>query len=281
MSVTQPKTWFITGASAGFGRILATQVLARGDHAVVTARDPAKLDDLVRRYPGQARALALDVTKPADATRVIAQIEHLDVLVNNAGHGLVGAVEEVEPAEYRPMFETNLFGLIELTRAALPLLRRTAAMGRPVRIVNFSSVGGMTGRPGFGLYNASKFAVEGLSEALAHELAPFGIAVVIVEPGAFRTEFLGRSLTTAARVIPDYDATSGATRCFSQQGGGKQPGDPERGIAVLLQAVDAANPPLRLALGRDAHARIREKLDRVASDLAAWEATAADTDHKA
>lgn len=283
MSSNDSKIWLITGASAGFGRILAEAVLARGDRAVLTARDPSKLGDLVERYPDRARALALDVTKPADAARVMAETAvafgGLDVLVNNAGHGLIGAVEEVEPAEYRPMFETNLFGLIEVTRAALPLLRQNASQGRPARIVNFSSVGGITGRPGFGLYNASKFAVEGLSEALAHEVAPLGIAVVIVEPGAFRTEFLGRSLTTAARVIGEYDATSGATRRFSVTNAGRQPGDPHRAIAVLLQAVDAARPPLRLALGRDAYGRIREKLAGVASDLAAWEPVAADTDH--
>jgi NAD(P)-dependent dehydrogenase (short-subunit alcohol dehydrogenase family) len=280
MTNETPKTWLITGAAAGFGRILAEAVLARGDRAVLTARDPAKLDDLVEHYPDTARALALDVTKAGDIARVVGEVETLDVLVNNAGHGLVGAVEEVEPAEYRPMFETNLFGLIELTRAALPLLRRSGAQGRPARVVNFSSVGGITGRPGFGLYNATKFAVEGLSEALAHEVGPLGVKVIIVEPGAFRTEFLGRSLTTAAQVIPAYDATSGGTRRFSVENAGKQPGDPARGIAVLLDAVDAARPPLRLALGRDAYARIREKLDRVAADLADWEATAADTDHR-
>jgi NAD(P)-dependent dehydrogenase (short-subunit alcohol dehydrogenase family) len=286
MSNPDPKTWLITGCSSGFGRILAEAALARGDQVMLTARRLDSIADLAARYPQTSKALALDVTRPGAPADVVTATEAafggLDILVNNAGFGLMGAVEEVEPDEYRPMFETNVFGLIEMTRAALPLLRRTAARhggAKSGRIVNFSSVGGMTGRMGYGLYNASKFAVEGLSEALAIEVAPHGIAVTIVEPGAFRTQFLAGSIAAARKRLPDYEATSGATRNFSAQANGKQPGDPHRGVAVILQAIDATEPPLRLALGKDAYGRIREKLAKVAADMTTWEAAATATDH--
>ena len=264
------KVWLITGSSSGFGRILAELALARGDAVVATARQPAALADLVATYEDRILPLALDVTDAKASAAAMAAVEtrfgRLDVLVNNAGFGLIGAVEELQPHEYRPMFETNLFGLIETTRAALPLMRRTGGG----RIVNLSSVGGFTGRQGFGHYNASKFAVEGLSEALAEEVAPFGIKVIIVEPGAFRTEFLGRSASVGATRLEAYEATSGATRDFSTANDGAQSGDPARGMAVLMQAILAEEPPLRLPLGRDALARIDRKLATVASDIAAW-----------
>jgi NAD(P)-dependent dehydrogenase (short-subunit alcohol dehydrogenase family) len=264
-------TWLITGCSSGFGRILSEAVLARGDNAIVTARDPESVQALADRYPNRAYAARLDVTRPGDAAAAVAEAEarfgRLDILVNNAGFGFIGAVEESEANEYRPLFETNLFGLIETTRAALPALRRHGGG----RIVNFSSIGGITGRMGFGLYNASKFAVEGLSEALAEEVSPFDIKVLIVEPGAFRTDFLGRSILTAERRLEAYEATSGRTRDFSQTNDGRQQGDPERGIAVLLQAVDSPTPPLRLPLGGDAYARIRSKIGQLEQDLRAWE----------
>ncbi|MCH7629900.1 MAG: SDR family NAD(P)-dependent oxidoreductase [Proteobacteria bacterium] len=272
MSSPASRTWLITGCSSGFGRILAELALTQGDRVVATARRPEQLEDLRARFPGAVLTLALDVTDPAAPAAAMAEVAarfgRLDVLVNNAGFGIVGAVEELQPSEYRPMFETNLFGVIEMTRAALPLMRRTGGG----RIVNLSSVGGFTGRAGFGLYNASKFAVEGLSEALAQEVAPFGIKVIIVEPGAFRTEFLGRSIATGAMRLPEYDSTSGATRDFSNANDGAQPGDPARGIAVLMQAILAQQPPLRLPLGRDALARIDGKLAAVAADIATWRA---------
>lgn len=269
-STTNRKVWLITGCSSGFGRILAEMALARGDYVVATARQPSRLDDLRQRHLDNVLILALDVADPAGPAAAIAQAEarfgRLDILVNNAGFGLIGAMEEVQPHEYRPMFDTNLFGLIETTRAALPLMRRTGGG----RIVNLSSVGGFTGRQGFGLYNASKFAVEGLSEALAEEVAPFGIKVIIVEPGAFRTEFLGRSITAGATRLADYESTSGVTRDFSEANDGAQAGDPVRGMAVLMQAILAEDPPLRLPLGLDALARIDKKLAAVAADLASW-----------
>lgn len=281
MSNIPDKVWLITGCSSGFGRILAEMALARGDRVIATARRVEQIADLAAPHPDQVLRLALDVTDPASIHAAMAQAEaafgRIDVLVNNAGFGLVGAVEELEPREYRPMFDTNLFGLIEVTRAALPLMRRHGGG----RIVNLSSVGGFTGRQGFGLYNASKFAVEGLSEALAEEVAPFGIKVIIVEPGAFRTSFLGRSIATGASRLAAYDATSGATRDFSAANDGAQTGDPRKGMAVLMQAILAEQPPLRLPLGRDALARIDRKLAGVAADLAAWRSLAEKTGHDA
>ena len=281
MSRTSTKTWLITGCSSGFGRALAEAVLARGDRVMLTARDPERLGELAARYPKQARAMALDVTKTGEAHAVVEATAQafggIDVLVNNAGFGLVGAVEEMAPDEYRPMFETNLFGLIEMTRAALPVMRLKAGG----RIVQFSSVGGFTGRRGFGLYNAAKFAVEGLSEALAEEVKPFGMSVIIVEPGAFRTEFLGRSIGVARTRIAAYDVTSGQARDYRETNSGRQAGDPKRGVEVIIRAVDASNPPLRLPLGPDAHRRIRAKLIQVASDLDTWDGVATATNHSA
>jgi NAD(P)-dependent dehydrogenase (short-subunit alcohol dehydrogenase family) len=271
------KVWLITGCSSGFGRLLAEKALKRGDKVVATARSVDALDDLARAYPDTALVCSLDVTDTASIKAALAAADarfgHLDILVNNAGYGLVGAVEELQPGEYRPMFDTNVFGLIEMTRAALALLRRKGGG----RIVNFSSVGGITGRQGFGLYNATKFAVEGLSEALAEEVAPFGIKVIIVEPGAFRTEFLGRSIAAGAVRMPEYEGTSGVTRDFSAANNGAQLGDPVRGMDVLMTAILAAEPPLRLPLGKDALQRIDSKLERLAQDLAVWRPLAEQT----
>ena len=192
------KTWLITGCSTGFGRLLAQAALDRGDQVVATARDPSTLSDVAKAFPKTARTTALDVTKPGAPEKAVAvamdAFGRLDVLVNNAGFGFIGAIEEATPDEYRPMFETNIIGLLETTRAALPALRKTGAGGR---IVNMSSGAGIKGLQGSGHYNATKFAVEGISEALAQEVAPFGIAVIIVEPGPFRTDFLGRSISLA------------------------------------------------------------------------------------
>jgi NAD(P)-dependent dehydrogenase (short-subunit alcohol dehydrogenase family) len=279
MARTQAKTWLITGCSSGFGRLLGEAALARGDNVMLTARDPQKLHALANQYPETAVAMPLDVTREGDAAAVVREIEkrfgRLDVLVNNAGYGLIGAVEEVTPDEYRALFETNVFGLIETTRAALPLLR-TQSGGR---IIQFSSTLGICGRAGFGLYSASKFAVEGLSEALAAELQPLGVSVVIVEPGAFRTDFLGRSITVANNRIAAYETTSGVVRDSALQNDGQQPGDPHRAVAVLMSVVDTENPPLRLALGQDSYRNNRGKIARVIADYGEWERIAADTDY--
>jgi NAD(P)-dependent dehydrogenase (short-subunit alcohol dehydrogenase family) len=272
------KTWLITGCSTGLGRILAEAVLARGDRLVATARDPGALGGLLERYPATVRAAALDVTREGDAARAVALAESafggLDILVNNAGYGVGGAIEEATPDEYRPMFETNVFGLIETTRAALPALRRTGGG----RVLNFSSGAGIVGLAGQGYYCATKFAVEGISEALAREVAPLGIAVIIVEPGPFRTDFLGRSIQMAKQELPAYAETAGKFRAFREANDGKQPGDPAKAVAVILRAVDAEKPPLHLVLGPRAYALARTKLADFAADLDAWEAVASRTD---
>lgn len=277
MNNASVRTWLITGCSSGFGRTLASAVLARGENVVLTARDTSSLADLVSEYSDRAIAVNLDVTKSGDPARAIAQAEEtfgrLDVLVNNAGFGLIGAVEETSPEEYRPLFETNVFGLIEMTRAALPALRRS----KRARIVQFSSTLGMCGRAGFGLYSASKFAVEGLSEALSAEVEPLGMSVILVEPGAFRTDFLGRSIATAAQRIDVYADTAGAVRDGISRNDGTQAGDPQHGVEVIMRAVDSERPPLRLALGADAYRNNRGKIARAVEDYDHWEAEAVDT----
>ena len=271
MAHTTPRTWLITGCSTGFGKILAQAALDRGDNVVATARRPETLADLKPAADGKLQVARLDVTRPGEAAAAAELAEQrfgrLDILVNNAGYGFVGAIEEGEPEEYRPMFETNVFGLIETTRAALPALRRS----RGGRIVNLSSIAGIAGRAGFGYYNASKFAVEGLSEALAQEVAPFGVKVIIVEPGPFRTEFLGRSINAARNEMPAYAETAGVTRRYAAENDGLQGGDPHKAIAVILKAIDSDAPPLHLVLGDEAYPRVRAKLKAFEADLDAWE----------
>ena len=272
------KTWLITGCSSGFGKVLAHAVLARGDRLVATARKEEDLGDLAGRGPDVVRTASLDVTKPGAAAAAAALAEEafggLDVLVNNAGYGFMGAVEEATPEEYRPMFETNVFGLIETTRAVLPILRKRQGG----RIVNFSSGAGIAGAAGYGYYNATKFAVEGLSEALAQEVAPLGLSVIIVEPGPFRTEFLGRSINTARNELPAYADTSGKLRAYRDGNNGKQAGDPEKAVAVILKAVDAEQPPLHLPLGPVAYGIAEKKLAAFKHDMDAWRGVAIATD---
>ena len=218
------------------------------------------------------------MTRAGDAAAAVALAEdafgRLDILVNNAGYGFIGAIEEATPDEYRPMFETNVFGLIETTRAALPALRRAGGG----RIVNLSSGAGLMGIPGHGYYNGTKFAVEGLSEALAGEVAPFGIAVIIVEPGPFRTEFLGRSMAMAKNEIAAYADTAGKARAYRSDNDGKQAGDPDKAVKVILKAIDADKPPLHLPLGRRAHQLAKTKFAAFAEDVKNWEAESVATD---
>lgn len=275
------KTWLITGCSSGLGRELAEAVAARGDRLVATARSTESLQTLSERYPETVRSISLDVTRAGDAARAVALAEStfggLDVLVNNAGFGFIGAIEEGEPDEYRPLFEVNVFGLIETTRAALPALRRQPG----ARIVNLSSGAGIAGSAGFGFYNATKFAVEGLSEALAGELSPLGVTVIIAEPGPFRTAFLGRSMMAAAREIPAYAGTTQARRHYRETNDGRQAGDPAKAVAVMLQAVDAESPPLHLPIGPRAHAIAEQKLGAFRADIAAWRELSIATDFDA
>jgi len=265
------KVWFITGGSTGFGRLLAVQVLESGGRVIATARNIDKVADLEKKYPQRAKALTLDVTDPGQvdsaATQAIAQFGHVDVLVNNAGYGVAGAIEEVSEAEEMPMFETNLFGLLRVTRALLPQFRKQ----RSGHILNLSSIGGLIGGQGIGIYNASKFAVEGLSEALAAELAPLGIHVTLIEPGPFRTDFLGRSGVLAKKRIADYDNTAGNMRKYFAENDGKQRGDPQRAVEAMIAVVESSNPPLHLLLGVSALTRFRGKLDNWQKEIADWE----------
>jgi NAD(P)-dependent dehydrogenase (short-subunit alcohol dehydrogenase family) len=269
MKTTQ-RVWLITGASTGFGRILSEQLLASGHTVVATARKPEQIAELVASYPETALALALDVTDQAaiDAavTRTIETFGHIDVLINNAGYGIAGAIEEVTEEEYMPVFETNVFGLIRLTRAVLPYMRRQ----RSGHIVNLSSIAGLVTSPGLGYYNTSKFAVEGFSQALYSEVAPLGIYVTIVEPGPFRTDFLGRSGVKAANRIADYDETAGKTREYFASQDGKQPGDPVKACKAIIEAVESPNPPKHLILGKIAYTRMSANLDQWKEQLEAW-----------
>lgn len=272
-NVNTTRTWFITGASTGFGRLLAEEVLKGGGKVVATARKLDKIADLEQKYPEKAKAFALDVTDPAQILSIVAQtlttFGPVDVLVNNAGYGLAGGIEEASEEEFMPVFETNVFGLMRVTRAFLPHFRKQ----RSGNIVNLSSIGGLIGSAGWGYYNASKFAVEGFSEALAAELAPLGVHVTIVEPGPFRTDFLGRSGVEAKERIADYDATAGKTRQYFHDQAGKQKGDPVRAVHAIIQAAESPQPPLHLVLGALALQRMRGKLDQWKAELDTWQST--------
>jgi NAD(P)-dependent dehydrogenase (short-subunit alcohol dehydrogenase family) len=263
------RTWLITGCSSGFGQRHALAAAQRGDQVIATARNVKTIEDMAEPFGGRMIVLLLDVTDAAAAKAVVAKAVEtfggFDVLVNNAGYGLYGAIEEGTPEEYRPMYEVNVFGLIETTRAALPILRRSGGT-----IVNMSSGAGIAGGGGGGgYYNAAKFAVEeGISEALAGELKPFGIRVLIVEPGPFRTDFLGRSITMVANEMPEYAGSS--RKPYRETNNGNQAGDPDKAIAVILQAVDADDVPLHLPLGPVAHAIAERKLAAFRSDIDAW-----------
>lgn len=275
-----PKSlvWFITGCSSGFGRALAEAAIARGHQVVATARDVGKVQDLEETHPGQALALPLDVTrvdKVQDAvSQAVKTFGHIDVLANNAGFGMIGAVEEVSDAEVRRLFDTNVFGLLNVTRAVLPHMRSR----RSGHILNMSSVGGLVSVVGSGIYCASKFAVEGLSEALAQELQPLGIRVTVVEPGPFRTKFAGDSLTKVP-AMEDYAVTVGKRRQQVEAIDGNQPGDPVRAAQAIIQVVEDPNPPLHLVLGKSAVQSVRSKLDSVAQELNAWESISVATDY--
>ncbi|WP_158169349.1 oxidoreductase [Mycolicibacterium smegmatis] len=260
-------TWFITGASRGFGALIAETALAAGHNVVATARDAAAARDAL---PDSERLLtvALDVSDADQAQAAVStaleKFGGIDVLVNNAGRGVLGAVEEVSDSEARAVFETNVFGVLNVTRAVLPGMRKR----RTGHIINFSSVGGFAGSIGWGVYNGTKFAVEGISEALALELAPLGIQVTIVEPGYFRTDFLdGSSLHFAAAALDDYAETSGQMRDRAQSVSHQQPGDPRAGARVIVEVGGRPDAPLRLPLGADAVERIEAKLKSVAANL--------------
>jgi len=281
MTGTAQKVWFITGASRGFGVLTAQQALARGDFVVATARDPGTVTAALGEHPNLL-ALRLDVTLEAQAItaaqQALARFGRIDVLVNNAGYGLLGAVEESNADEVRALYETNVFGLLNVTRAVLPVMRQQGSG----HIINISSVGGYSAYAGWGVYGSTKFAVEGLSEAMSMELAPLGIHATVVEPGFFRTDFLdASSLVTTHNRIGDYAATVGAMRDFAEGANHQQPGDPVKLAGALMQLADSAQPPVRLQLGSDTVARVRAKNESVAKEMAEWLQLAVSTDHAA
>jgi NAD(P)-dependent dehydrogenase (short-subunit alcohol dehydrogenase family) len=274
-----PKVWLITGCSTGFGRALALSVLKNGDHLLATAREPEQLCALIDHYPKSAKAVRLDVTLSQDIQAAIdtaiATFGRIDVLVNNAGHGLIAALEEVSDVDIHQYFETNFFGALRLIRAVLPVMRQQGSG----HIVNMSSTAGLVGFAGSSLYCGAKFALEGTSEALAKEVESFGVKVTLIEPGAFRTDFNGRSLAAAQQSIDAYATVSGASLQWFKQMDGKQPGDPAKAAQAIIQAVESPHPPMRLALGTDAMSLIQEKLEWIKTDLDAWQQVTVSTDY--
>lgn len=273
------KVWFITGASRGLGARVVRAALASGDRVVAAVRDPARAD--LPAHP-ELLVVALDVRDEAGAQAAVrAAVERfgrIDVLVNNAGYGLLAAIEEGSAAEVEAMFATNVFGLLTVTRAVLPQMRAQ----RSGHVINVSSLGGYAAYAGWGLYGASKFAVEGITEALAQEVAPLGIRATVVEPGFFRTEFLDpASLRRAGREIADYAGTVGALRGRATELNKQQPGDPDRLAAAMVRLAAAKDPPLRLPLGKDAVARVEAKHAAVTTELASWRALAESTGFEA
>jgi NAD(P)-dependent dehydrogenase (short-subunit alcohol dehydrogenase family) len=275
-----PKVWLITGSSRGLGHALAEAVLAAGENLVATARNPKQLADLVARYGNQVRAVALDVTNEQAAARAVdvarETFGRLDVLANNAGYGNVGPIEDTSLDEFRAQIETNLFGVINVTKAALPLMREQEAG----HILQFSSIGGRIGPAGRGPYAAAKWGVEGFSEVLSKEVRPLGIKVTIIEPGGFRTDFAGSS-TEIREGRPEYDSTVGRTARFQRDYNGKQPGDPVKAAAAILHIVSLSNPPLRLLLGSDAVRSVEQNdLEKMESDRR-WKKLSMSTDIEA
>ena len=277
--ITKNAVWLITGCSRGLGRALAEQVLAAGYRVVVSARRIADIADLVALHEDKALAVALDVTDPAQIGAAVAAAEArfgtVDVLVNNAGYGYLAAIEEGEDADIRALFETNLFGPLKLVQAVLPGMRAR----RSGHIVNISSIGGLVTYPGVGYYHMVKFGIEAMSDTLAKEVAPLGIGVTVVAPGAFRTDFRGPdSIKQSATRIDDYAGTAGKSREGTQAGHGKQAGDPALGALAIIAAVEAARSPVHLLIGGDALDQLRGRLDAWREETDAWEETTCSTD---
>jgi NAD(P)-dependent dehydrogenase (short-subunit alcohol dehydrogenase family) len=274
------KTWFITGAASGFGHAFAEHALAQGHNVVATARDAGRLADLVALAPDRVLATPLDVdvagAAEAAVQAAVARFGRIDVLVNNAGYGVVGALEETPDAELRALMNTNFFGAMAVTRAALPVLRAQKSGA----IVNISSLGGQLSFSGFSAYSASKFALEGASEALAQEVAPFGIKVLIVEPGQFRTQLAGSGMRHMP-VIEAYQPVVGATREFAHTMHNTQAGDPRKAAVAIEKALDAEHTPLRLQLGGDSVDAVRAHAQALLKDMEAWEAVSRSTNFDA
>ena len=276
-TTTQAPVWFITGCSTGFGLELAKQAIEHGFRTVITARDPSRLES--HATSDQVLVLKLDVTEPDQVAAAVkaaeARFGAIDVLVNNAGIGYFAAIEEGEATEVRKMFEVNVFGLTSMVQAVLPGMRRRGSGC----IVNLASLAGLRGMPALGQYKATKFAVEGLSEALRLEVEPLGIQVMLVEPSGFRTDWAGRSANESKQQIADYNATAGKVRAAVRASSGQQPGDPVRAVKAIIKAVGSGAPPHHLLLGNDAFEGAMAKLDELRRDFKAGEAVARDADY--
>jgi NAD(P)-dependent dehydrogenase (short-subunit alcohol dehydrogenase family) len=263
-------TWLITGCSTGLGRALAQTVLAHGHNAVVTARNVNAVKDIAADFPGTALALPLDVTDKEQISSAVQQAQArfggIDVLVNNAGYGYRAAVEEADDADIRQLFDTNLFGAVDMIKAVLPDMRAKRAGA----ILNISSIGARISPAGSGYYSATKAALEGLSGSLHKELQPLGISVTAIEPGAFRTDFAGRSLTQSATAIPDYAETAGKRRKENDTVHGTQPGDPGKAAEAIIAVVESPNPPSLLVLGQDAYGAFAAVADAQRAELDQW-----------
>ena len=272
------KVWFITGCSTGFGRELATLALQQGNKVIVTARTLSDVEDIVAPYPETAIAVKLDVTDSAAINNAVEKalnaFDRIDVLVNNAGIGYFGAVEESEDDEVRRMFDINVFGLANMTKEVLPIMRKQ----RSGHIVNIASIGGLVSFPAVGFYNATKYAVDGLSESLAKETAHLGIKVTVIAPSGFRTDWAGRSANNSKIEIEDYAPTAGKNKNDIRGYSGNQPGDPVRAAQAIISAVDSQNPPLRLLLGVAALKGARNKLVQLQKDFDTWEETTISAD---
>ena len=270
------RVWLITGCSTGIGREIAQAVLGSGQRVAVTARNPASVEDLAAGHPDRALALALDVTDPAQIAAAVDATERafgaIDVLVNNAGYGYMAALEEGEDDAVRKLFDTNYFGVVDMIKAVLPGMRAR----KRGHVINISSMTGLVTNPPNIYYSSTKYAVEALTEGLAKEVAPFGIRVTAVEPGAFRTDWATRSMQESATPLADYADTVGARKELIKLVGDKLPGDPRRIADAVLMLVEHDDPPLHLLLGRDVLAAFRQKLAEWEASIDAWESVTKD-----
>lgn len=272
------KVWFITGASAGFGRLLCEEALNIGDLVVATSRKPDSLRDLSEKYPDSIITPFLDVTDSSkcelSVTMALDRFGRIDVLVNNAGFGVYGSIEEVPIQDVRDQFEVNFFGVLNVLKAALPAMRSR----RSGTILNVSSIAGWMSFPGSGIYGSSKFALEGMTESLHAELEPVGIRTILVEPGGFETNFYGHNYRRISNEIEDYAETAGKTLEYFDSYPGTQKGDPLKAVLRMIEIVDHPNPPLRLLLGTDAYERATLNLESVREEFKAWEQVSRSTD---
>jgi NAD(P)-dependent dehydrogenase (short-subunit alcohol dehydrogenase family) len=275
---TGKKTWLITGCSSGLGRAFAQEVLKQGYNAIITSRKADKIQDLADQYPETALALSLDITDSEQITSVIMQAESrfggIDVLLNNAGYGYRAAVEEGDDVEVRDLFATIFFGTVSMIKSILPGMRNR----RSGTIFNVSSIVGRFSSPGSGYYSAAKYALEGLSDTLSKEVNPLGIRVIIIDPGAFRTDFAGRSLKGAKKVIADYESTVGPRRKENDKSSGTQPGDPQKAARVIIELAESEEVPLRILLGTDAVNIISKELEAQQRELEKWKSISIRTD---